>query len=655
MSDQYEQYYQFVLPYLKKYDYDSREFSEKYHFDGELGAIYQVDKTIFRVWSPVVKQIDVLYFGKWAKGQAIPEQPLEIWRMQPTEQGIWQVMQERDLHLAMYLYQVTYHSGAKRRCVDPYAKAVTINSGCSVVFNPEAVKSEFQEGNSASAPRSHDHRISPKKAIVYETSIRDITSDPRTTIQHKGKFLGLAETGKVIMHDGITTPVGLDYIKSLGVTHLQLMPFFDFATVDERDPENQYNWGYDPLNYNVPDGSFSIAAENPLSRILELKTMIHAIHEQGLSLIMDVVYNHVFDVRSHPFSVLVPGYYFRHLPLPNARLANATLCGNELASERSMVQKYIVDSVLYWCREFSLDGFRFDLMGILDIDTMQKLRLALDNIDPRIISIGEGWDMGDLLPQAFRASAKNARYLPGYLFFNEQFRNAVRGNVFNIQEKGFIMGNFRGDSFLDYQQLKTQYASPGQMLQYVEVHDNATLFDHLDAALTEEPLSSLERRQNLANSMVILLPGTPFIHSGQEFMRTKFGNHNSYNSPDSVNRIDWAKAGQPSVSYLRDLIAFRKLHEAFLFESFADILERAELHFHSGHLLKYRVRSADEDFWIFFNSYEKSSYTLIDAAEYRVYFADNKSYLDIDNRVVYEEGKNTIEIPGLSTLVMKKI
>ncbi|NLC25416.1 MAG: type I pullulanase, partial [Fastidiosipila sp.] len=478
----------------------------------------------------------------------------------------------------------------------------------------------------------------------------DLTSFPKTNVKNKGKYLGLAEKGRKTENN---LPVGLDYIASLGITHLQLLPFYDFETVDESKPSANYNWGYDPANYNVPEGSFAVDPYDPLSRIKELKTMVQALHDHDIRLIMDVVYNHVYNEYTHPFTVLVPGYYFRHLP--DCRLANGTLCGNEIASERSMVKKYIIDSVLYWLNEYKLDGFRFDLMGILDTFTVKKLRQLFNEIDPSIILLGEGWNMGDVLPESIRATLERSQFLRNVSFFNDQFRNAIRGNVFDKYNRGFVSSGPTDRDFINYDLMQKKYAEPEQIIQYAAAHDNFTLFDQISSSVPDRSFQEYIQRQNLANSIVILSQGIPFIHSGQEFLRTKFGNPNSYNAPDEINQIVWTESDRESVSYLKALIQFRKEHPVFRYPSFKKILKHVQADFLSDHLIKVRIKDQADDYWVFFNSYQAKSYGLIDAGDYQVYFAANNSYLDQEKTVSIAEGENTIAIDPLSTLLLRKI
>lgn len=639
-------FYNFVNPFLDKYNYDSLEFRREFHYSGNLGFRYKKNSTVFKVWSPVVESIEILSYGFWTEDYDIPVEPMEIWPMEYLEKGVWHLKINADLHLLIYRFRVTYDNGEQRTCHDPYSIATTVNSGHSVVLDLDRTQPENWNQRRMDFTRSVD-------AVIYEMSIRDFTIYPDTDIKHKGKYLGLTETGRT-SYDGL--PVGLDYLTSLGITHVQLMPFYDFVTVDEEYPLMEYNWGYDPANYNVPDGSFATDPYNPLVRIREVKEMIQALHNKGLRVIMDVVYNHVYDVTTHPFTILVPGYYFRHRA--DGKLANGTFCGNEIASERSMVSKYITDSVLYWAREYNIDGFRFDLLGILDVFTVRTVREQLDEIDPSIIMLGEGWNMGDVLPEVLRSTAARSQMLRGIGFFNDQFRNSIRGNVFDKYTKGFAAGGETDSDFLNYVQLSERYSRPGQMVQYASAHDNYTLFDQITSSLPMRSFEEYERRQNLANSMVLLSQGVAFIHSGQEFMRTKFGDPNSYNSPDSTNQIVWSQTNRYSVDYFRALVKFRKAYQVFHYHTFNDILKNVQVDFLSDHLIKMRIHSENShniDFWVFFNAYEGFSPTLIDAGTYKIYFADNGYFIDEPRILELEEGSNMINISPISTLVLEKI
>ncbi len=637
-----EAYRDFVFPFLQEYDYQSEKFAETYHYDGTLGAVYSPEKTVFRVWSPVVAQVDILYFGKWQKYKGLQDKPQDIWPMKLIDGKVWEYRKRGNLEMGLYLYRVTYFNGEQRTCVDPYAKSVTQNSQYTVIVNP--AKTRIKGWKKFSSPYQSN------EMIIYEASVRDFTSYPETNIEHKGKFLGLTETGRV-NHQGES--VGFDYLKKLGITHLQLMPIFDFATVDEENPQAAYNWGYDPLNYQVPEGSFASKLEEPLSRIIDLKVLIQTLHDEQIAVIMDSVFNHVYQVETHPFTVLVPGYYFRHFS--DGTPANGTGCGNEIASERSMVRKYILDTIEYWIKEFHIDGFRLDLMGIMDYETVNLIKEKVQRLQPNNIILGEGWNMGEILPENQRATSMNAKKMPGIAFFNDRFRNAISGNAFDLTEKGFVTGETKDLEFLDQEFLADYYDNPLQMIQYVASHDNYTLYDHISSSIPHRDMPFYSAVQNLANSVVLLLPGIPFIHAGQEFMRSKNKEGNSYNLPDSINQLNWDLLQHDTINFFKELIRFRKFHTHFSPSTFAELKEYTELHFLSENLLKLRIKNGTGDFWCFFNAYEGDSYTLVDAGEYEIFIENDIVFFDKMYRKYFAEGQNTIKINPLSVLLMRKM
>ncbi|MNS71923.1 Pullulanase precursor [compost metagenome] len=377
--------------------------------------------------------------------------------------------------------------------------------------------------------------------------------------------------------EGIKT--GLDHILGLGVTHVQLMPIYDYSTqsVDEtRLDISQYNWGYDPKNYNVPEGSYSTDPYQPEVRIRELKQLIQTLHDQGLRVIMDVVYNHVYDGYVVNFTKLVPGYYLRYNS--QQEFSNGSGCGNDVASERKMMSKFIVESILHWAKEYHVDGFRFDLMGLLDVDTMNEIRRRLDAIDPSLLMIGEGWIMETELPSHKRANQHQARQMPGIGFFNDVIRDAIRGHVFEAREKGFVSG---GDGLehaikqgvtacIDFDDwIKGFAAEPSQTVTYAECHDNHTLWDKILVSVDGEENEIRRQMHRLGSSIVLTSQGISFIHAGQEFCRSKFGFENSYNLPDEVNRLDWERCAEykDDVEFMKELIKLRKEHPAFRLES----------------------------------------------------------------------------------------
>jgi pullulanase len=474
--------------------------------------------------------------------------------------------------------------GQSHQANDPYATSVTLNGRRSVVIDPASTEPEAW----AATPSFSG---SPVDASIYELHVRDFSIDKSSGIpaDHRGKYLAFTDlnttytkTAKVLnpKTKKVTTTktvvkTGIAAIKNLGVTHVQLLPIYDYASGgDEQD--GTFNWGYDPANYNAPEGQYSSDASNPWSRVEELKRAINSIHSQGLRTVMDVVYNHVASASDFSMNVLVPGYFVRSDPA-TGELFKATGCGNEVASERPMVRKFIVDSVKHWARDYHIDGFRFDLMGVLDVTTMQAVRTALDDIDPTILVYGEGWSMGAALPEGTAATQGKASSLDGIGFFNDQFRDAIKGSVFNTSEPGYVNGDSSGKKNSAIISIVGNTGasqagtgnwtaqSPTQSINYVEAHDNLTLFDKLSASMPNAKPAGLVAADKFAASFVFLSQGVPFMQAGQEFLRSKGGDGNSYQSGDDVNSLKWnTQVDNASVvAYYKGLIALRKNHPAF--------------------------------------------------------------------------------------------
>ena len=539
----------------------SNEFHEKYFYDGELGAIYTPEKTTFRVWAPTAKSVEFLNYSDNAAATPLAR----------GERGIWELTLEGDRHGLEYRYRLEFGDGTVNEAVDPYARAVTANGEHTVVVDAEHIVPEGWSGKRM-APFS-----SMQDAIIYEAHVRDLTIGPDNGITHKGKFLGLTEAGTKTQAGN---PSGLDYLKSLGITHLQLLPIYDFGSVDETGDLSfnaQYNWGYDPENYNVPEGSYSTHPQDPTARIMELKSMIDALHNNGIRVIMDVVYNHVYVAEHSPLQQTVPNYFFRTDPQGN--FLDGTGVGNETASERPMMRKYIVDSVTYWATTYNIDGFRFDLMGIHDVDTMNAVREALNEIDPSIVILGEGWEMGNHPEGVLGANQKNADKLPGIAFFNDHYRDTVKGSNFELEHAGFVNGADQEHRSWDLlnnikgAQHVRDYLGPEQSVVYNEAHDNYTMFDKLKGSMPHASDEEIARRHALATATQYLANGAVFIHAGQEFLRTKAGDHNSYKSPDEVNALDYDRAAQfaKEVQFFRDLNAFRKRYDFMRLPSYEAI------------------------------------------------------------------------------------
>ncbi|MCW6659293.1 type I pullulanase [Aerococcaceae bacterium NML191292] len=552
-------------------DIRSVEFDQQYYYEGALGAQYTPKGTTFVLWAPTAVQVELILYQTVAFDSSIREERL----MTRGDKGVWTATIPGDLHNTAYNYRLRFADGEQRIANDPYAYGAVMNGMRSVVLNPELTR-----------PSGWGERMDPfaeaTDAVIYELHIRDFSIAENSGISHKGKFLGVIEKGTQTPTGQVT---GLDYLSSLGVTHVQFLPMYDYASVDEASNAPQYNWGYDPLNYNVPEGSYSTNAADPATRLIEMKQMIQGLHHRGLRVIMDVVYNHVYEMAQQAFENVVPGYFYRY-EADGKTLANGTECGNDTASERLMMRRYMVDSITYWVREFNLDGFRFDLMGNHDIETMNAIRRAVDEIDSSIIILGEGWDLNTPLSRDQKAIQANAYRMPRIAHFSDSMRDSVKGSVFYAEEGAFVNGepgferlvleNLLGGANLDKD--KAHFSAPNQVIQYVEAHDNFTLYDKLVHTNPQDDEQTRQKRHTLATSMVLLAQGVPFLHAGQEFLRTKQGVENSYKSPDAINVFDWSRAEQyhEAIDYVKGLIAVRKAHAIFRMTNYEAIAEAAQ-------------------------------------------------------------------------------
>ena len=510
-------------------------------FDGALGTNCTENGTTFRVWQPLAERIELRLYGK--DGSVMKSVPMRL------KEGVFECRVRGDLDGVHYTFAATCN-GETVECADPYAKCVTADGERSIVADMRR-----------HAPKkwANDRPITfgdPEKAVIYELSVRDFSMDENADFKNRGKFAAFCENKAANSHGD---RVGLPYIKGLGVTHIQLMPMFDFDM-----DGGKYNWGYNPRFYNAPSAYYS-----QTDGIKELRELVAAAHKKGLGIVADVVYNHVFDVDASPFQKLFPDYFFR--TDDDGELSNGSGCGNEFASERIMARKFIVDSLVFLAREYHLDGFRFDLMGLLDIETLREAERKLRAINPDILLYGEGWTGGaSPLAEEKRAVLGNARELTGFAFFNDRFRDAVKGSVFNAKDCGYVngasddwhlepiqatlSGKFPEDFWTD---------DPRQTVNYVECHDNLTLFDKLDISLDTADTEHIERVKSAdktAAALVLLSRGIAFIQAGQEFLRSKNGEHNTYNLPDSVNSLKWDKLAENRdiMEYYRGLIAFRR-------------------------------------------------------------------------------------------------
>jgi pullulanase len=548
-------------------NYDSFDHYPFYP-ETDLGLTYLPTHSTFKIWAPTASEAQLRLYEKGIGGTAI--QTLD---MKKGKQGTWEAHLDGDQQLKYYTFQVKIDDEWMEEVPDPYAKAVGVNGRRAMVVDLSETDPEGWE-NDIRPPLNGYEDI-----IIYELHIRDLSISDDSGIEQKGKFLGLTETGTV-NPDGLST--GIDHIKSMGVTHVHLLPAFDFRSIDEaRLEENKYNWGYDPLNYNVPEGSYSTDPYDGRVRIREFKAMVRALHDAGLRVILDVVYNHTGYTKESNFNQLVPGYYYRQDSL--GHFANGSACGNETASERPMMRKFMIESVRHWIEEYHLDGFRFDLMALHDIETMNQISKMARQIDPTIFIYGEGWQAGGSPLAADQQATKfHAARLDHIAVFSDDIRDAIKGHVFSPRQGGFVSGRkglqesikFGIVAATEHPQIaysKVNYSGapyadhPLKTITYVSCHDNNTLWDKIKLSRPEASQSDRIKMAKLGLTIVLTSQGVPFLHAGSEFLRTKNGVENSFESPDSINQMDWARktAYQEVVAYVQALIRLRKAHPAF--------------------------------------------------------------------------------------------
>ena len=556
-------------------DHPSTERLDSYdkypsYYGSDLELVYTPEQSVFTLWAPSADRVRLNLYASGEEGD--PEEHVE---MEKAGYGTWRIHIDRDLKGSFYTFQIEKNGKWLNETPGIWAKAVGINGNRAAVIDWNETNPDGWESDRSPELKMYSD------IILYELHHRDFSIAPDSGIENKGKFLALTETGTKTPEGEAT---GLDHLKELGVTHIHILPSFDFATVDEtRLDENHYNWGYDPKNYNVPDGSYSTDPANPVVRIREFKEMVKSLHQNGFRIVLDVVYNHTASTDHSNFDLTVPGYFYRQNA--DGSYSNASGCGNETASEREMVRHYIIESVKFWAREYHIDGFRFDLMGIHDIETMNRLRSELLEIDPTIFVYGEGWVAADSpLPFEQRAVKENVGQMEGIGVFNDEFRDGLKGSTFDEQEPGYASGNINGHfepvkygivggtdhPQVDYGGLlycNAPYAgAPSQMINFVSCHDGYTLVDKLKLSVQgDHAADELIPIDKLVHTVLLTAQGIPFIRSGEEIMQDKQGEPNSYKSPDSINRIDWSlKAKNREVfDFIRGLIALRKAHPAF--------------------------------------------------------------------------------------------
>lgn len=639
---------------MQKFDYEV-------YTGNDLGAVYSPKMTRFKVWAPEAESVKLNLY-KQGEGDNLIEQHI----MKKSANGTYVFEKQGDCNGIYYTYTVVNH-GEEQEAVDPYTKAAGVNGQRGMVIN---LAKTNPQGFELDGYRNPEHITD---AIIYEGSVRDFTMDESSGVFHNGKFLGLTEANTT-NHFGEAT--ALDYISGLGVTHVQILPAFDFETVDEKNQKAQYNWGYDSDNYNVPEGSYAVSPYDGAVRIQEMKQMVLALHSRGIGVIMDVVFNHTYRRDDSNLQKIVPGYYYRS---DETGYTNGSGCGNEVASDRPMVQKLIVDSLIYWAKEYHIDGFRFDLMGVLDIDTMNVIAERLKEIRPDIYLYGEGWNGGpSSLAEEKRAFKASAKKMPGIGMFNDDIRDTIKGSVFYDDHLGFVNGGTHLENALRYgitgavahpQVDYDAYGSkpwakePGQSINYVSCHDNYTLWDKLSVSCPEASEEKKKAMNRLCAAIVFTSQGVPFIQAGEEFLRSKplpekkgFA-ENSYNMPDTVNSIKWDNIHEypDMIAYYKGLMALRKAHPVFRMQSEAEMTQN--LCFLSdtpenvvAYLLKGKgADDTPENILVIFNGNDE---------EILYNLPEGKWKILVDDKTAGADGKKNIsekaDVKPLSALVLEK-
>ena len=601
----------------------------------KLGAIYSKEKTTFTLFSPVADSVFVIFYDKG--NDSTETGRLEMMRGEGELRSIFSATAEGNLDGVYYTYEVHTADGTFSSH-DPYARACGVNGHRSMVI--DLSKTDPDGFADEDRPKLAD----PMSMVITEVSVADVSAGASAHSRYPGKFKAFTEDKT------------LSYFKDMGVTHLQLMPSYDFASIDESDSlKEQYNWGYDPYNYNVPEGSYSTDPFNGAVRVREYKEMVHSIHEAGLGVIMDVVYNHTFNVHDSCFYKTAGNYFYRMLDA--AKYSDASACGNEIASEKPIVRKYIIDSLCYWASEYHIDGFRFDLMGVLDIETLNEARKALLKINPDIIMYGEGWTGGEsTLPELERGMKINAPRTPGIGMFSDDIRDAVKGHVFYMDELGFVNGAAdRGEELKQAVTCAKWAKSPMQSINYLSCHDNYTLWDRFIISNSHESEEMRIRMNKLAAAILFTAQGIPFFLHGEEFARTKISEadgapvENSYCSPLSVNAIDYDRAEQFSdlKAYYKGLIALRRAHKSFYLDTVDEI--KKSVHFMDDMpdgVVAYTIDSDTEKVFVAYNA-GKNKITIKLADALWEVLADESSAGD---KALYTIKDQAI-IPGVSCLV----
>lgn len=628
--------------------YSTPEFENRFTYSGnDLGHRYTKEKTSFRLWAPTAESAAVrLYAG----GTAGTDDLLETVPMWADECGTWVAEAAGDKSGIYYTYCVSVN-GEAAESIDPYAVSAGVNGVRGMITDLSATDPEGWAEDCCPVKLEHN-----TDAVIYELHVRDFSVSASSGMAAKGKFLAFTEQGT---HTKSGHATGINHIRQLGVTHVHLLPVYDYGSVDEAQPEKSYNWGYDPMNFNLPEGSYSTNPFDGAVRIREMKQAVQALHRNGLGVIMDVVYNHVYHTYEFSMNKLVPGYFSRENS--SGVLSNGSCCGNDTASERAMVRKFIVDSVNFWADEYHIDGFRFDLVGLIDVQTIAEIIRSVRRKHPHCIFYGEGWDMFTEVtkPNIPLAIQRNAYLLPDFAFFNDTIRDTMRGSVFDFHLPGYVSGaSVPKAALLDCFRGQVHWSSsPSQVVNYVSCHDNHTLHDRIAEALPQANEAELARRSRFAAAFTLLSTGIPFFQAGEEMLRSKknrSGHYvgNSYKSPDSVNAIKWERLQDAEVAktaaFYRGLLGIRKAHRLFRLWDAAEVNKCISLLPDTPEkLTAFRLENHEETILAIYNAGSDAAALQLPQGDWTILVQDGTA-----SPAGLGKLSGTASVPGISALVV---
>ena len=630
---------------LKDY-YLTKEFEDKYNYEGSLGAKADESGTVIRLWSPIAESVDLRLYDNGSSGEAETIIPMKL-----CDRGVWEYAVNENLSGKYYDFALKI-KGKTSISTDPYAKACGVNGKRSMIIDLNTTNPNGWAEDKAPAKGAED--------IIYELHVKEFSYDKNAGFPEnvRGKYKAFTVDNTTLRNEG-KLPTGLNYIKELGVSHIQLLPVYDFASVDETGGEDSFNWGYDPLNYNVPEGSYASDAARGEVRIREFKELIQAIHKKGLRVIMDVVYNHTFSL-DNALQNSMPYYHYRLDA--EGELSDGSACGNDIASEMPMTEKYIIDSVLYWCEEYHIDGFRFDLMGLLTVDLMNKVQKALDETYGRgeKLIYGEPWTAAKThMEKGAKGAVKdNVKLLDENIgIFSDDIRDSIKGHVFYDEVAGFVNGNLKQTDKIE-EGLTSFGLSPNHIISYVSCHDNHTLWDKLTITTGDE--AERIKQNKLAAAIYMSCQGRVFIYSGEEYLRTKNGEHNTFNMPIGLNKMDWelTEKNKDMVSFYKELIGLRKEMTGLCDKSYAAkdnittfIKEEGLLGVKVANKETSLVKPTYKEALIIFNANKEEKTVTLPEGKYKLLINTVKKNNERDDILVSDK----IKINGITALFLGKI